>query len=73
MLDIQSETLLTPTELAQILKISRSSLFKKIKSQSDIPRSFKIGRRRYFIAKDVLMWLEQKSKNYADGENQNDR
>lgn len=68
MLELQPHILLTTKELAQILRISRSSLFKKIKSQNDVPPSFKIGRKRYFKATDVTKWLECKSSCTAKKE-----
>lgn len=56
-----NETLLTTSQVASLLKISRSCLFKRIRSKENIPDSFKIGRKRYFKTAEFLSWLDKKS------------
>ncbi|MEU4705578.1 helix-turn-helix domain-containing protein [Nocardia salmonicida] len=55
-----NRALLTVADVAEILQMRRESVHNWI-HQGRGPRSFKIGRRRFFDARDVDAWiLEQK-------------
>lgn len=60
--------LLTTDEVASILKISRASLFNRLRTQSDNPASLKIGKRRYFPSQPFYTWLNSKIEGSQGGE-----
>lgn len=63
-----NRNLLTTAEVAAVLRISRSSLYKRISAKTDIPHNFKIGRRRYFKAEDLVNWIEEQSNHNLNSE-----
>ena len=53
------ENLLTISQLSEILRIHRITLYRLLQTDKSFPKGFLLGRNRCWQASDVRSWLEK--------------